>query len=293
MEKKWDLNKDIVYDADVQDAQFDESKDKWLITCKNGLQATCRWFIPAIGFAAKHYTPPIKGLDTFKGEMAHTAKWPQQGMQMKGKRIAVIGTGASGVQTIQECGADAKHLTIYQRTPNYACPMNQRELDQDQEEKYKKEGKYDEAFNKCKTTFAGFDYDFTPRNTFDDSPEEREAFYHNLLIEEGGFKFWLNTYKDMLFDEKANEEAYNFWRKMVHSRVKNKEKADLLAPKEAPHPWGTKRPSLEQNYYEVLDMDHVDIVDVNKTPIEEITETGVRTKDGLVEVDIIALATGT
>lgn len=126
---------------------------------------------------------------------------------MKGKRIAVVGTGASGVQVAQETAHDSKELMVYQRTPNLACPMNQKPLKYDETEQLKREGKFKEAFDKTYNTFAGFAYDFQDKKTFDDSPEERERFFHNLLVDEGGFRFWLNTYSDMLFDEKANYEV--------------------------------------------------------------------------------------
>ncbi|KAJ9642022.1 hypothetical protein H2201_005947 [Coniosporium apollinis] len=292
VEKKWDIVKDVEYNKNVESATWDESRHQWLVECADGSETYCRWFIPAIGFAAKRYTPPIKGMGEFKGDIYHTAVWPQWGVNLKKKRIAVIGTGASGIQTIQEIGKDASHLTIYQRTPNYCLPMNQKILDEAEEQKKKEAGEYDKAFKKCYTTFAGFTYDFSEKNTFDDTPEEREAFFHKLLIEEGGFHYWLNTYKDMLYDEKANDEAYNYWRNSVLKRVPDPKKAELLAPKNKPHPWGTKRPSLEQNFYEVVSLPHVDIVDLQTSPIEEINETGIKTKDGQVDVDIIILATG-
>lgn len=127
---------------------------------------------------------------------------------MKNKRIAVIGTGASGVQTIQESGRDAKHLTVYQRTPNYALPMNQKPIeDTDFGPTAKTSGNFEEAFNKLYTTFAGFTYDSNGRNTFDDTPEEREKVYHNLLVENGGFQFWLANYDDLFKDKEANLEV--------------------------------------------------------------------------------------
>lgn len=116
--------------------------------------------------------------------------------------------------------------------------MNQYKLDEAEEQKKKEAGLYDKSFEACGTTFSGFDYDFSKKKTFDDTPEEREKFFHNLLIEQGGFRFWLGTYSDMLYDEAANTEAYNFWRKSVHARMKNKEKAELLASEVPPHPWG-------------------------------------------------------
>ncbi|KAI9717699.1 MAG: hypothetical protein M1828_007102 [Chrysothrix sp. TS-e1954] len=293
LDEKLQFSKSVEYDSQVTGATFDDSKRLWHIKCGNGKTATAKWFIPAIGFAAKKYVPPIQGLDKFKGPIHHTAEWPQQGVDLVGKRIAVIGTGASGVQVIQESGHEAKQLTVYQRTPNFALPMNQKPLIYDENEQLKREGKFDEAFKTCYTTFAGFSYDFNEKNTFDDSPEDREKFYRKLLIEEGGFRYWLNTYKDMLFDEKANMEAYNFWRDFVRSRVKDERHKEILAPTKPPHPWGTKRPSLEQYYYEIYNLPHVDLVDLSEDPIEEITETGIKNKSGKqTEFDVIALATG-
>lgn len=310
VEKKWDVKSHTEYHKQVDSAFFDEEKQQWLVECSDGTEIYCRWFLPCIGFASKRYTPPFPGLGNFKGEVYHTAVWPQQGVNLKNKRIAHFGTGASGIQVVQEVGDKAKHLTLYMRTPNLCLPMNQRVLDPKEEEEKKKQGVYEARFNDTRRTFAGFTYDFIPKKTFDDTPEEREAFYHKLMVEEGGFRYWLNTYvglnthgkdiqltsrssyDDMLFDQKANDEAYNFWRKTVLKRIKNPEKQRLLAPEKPPHPWGTKRPSLEQRFYEVVDQDHVDIIDVNEHPIQEVTETGLKTSKGFVEVDVIVLATG-
>jgi len=170
--------------------------------------------------------------------------------------------------------------------------MNQHPLDPEEEERKKANGDYEKAMNDTRKTFSGFTYDFVDKNTFDDSPEERERFYHYLMVEQGGFRYWLNTYKDMLFDQEANDEAYNFWRKTVAKRIKNEEKRRLLAPEVPPHPWGTKRPSLEQCFYEVMDQDNVEIIDVNENPIEQVLPTGLQTKKGLAEVDVLILATG-
>lgn len=129
-------------------------------------------------------------------------------------------------------------------------PMRQRKLTKEEQDRDK--ANYRELYKYRMTTFAGFGYDFADRNTFDDSPEEREAFFESLW-EEGGFKFWLATYKDNLFDRAANDEAYKFWNKKTRERITDPRKRDLMAPTKAPHPWGTKRPSLEQNFYEAID----------------------------------------
>lgn len=293
LDKKLDLDKDTKYNCTVTGARFDENTHKWTLKTSTGTDYVCRWFIPAIGFAAKKYTPKIPGMEKFKGVIEHTATWPQQGVDLVDKRIAVIGTGASGVQTIQECGKDAKQLTVYQRTPNYACPMNQRMMTDEEVKKMKTSGHFERSFKLCGETFAGFDYDFSTKNTFDDDAETRKAFYHDLLITQGGFKFWLATYKDMLFSEEANREAYNFWRDFTRSRIDDPKKAEILAPMEPPHPWGTKRPSLEQEYYEIYNLPHVDLVDITADPIAEIVEDGIVTTSGKKQVcDVIALATG-
>lgn len=226
-------------------AHFDEQKHQWLVECADGSQIYCKWFLPCIGFASRRYTPPITGLSNFQGDVYHTAVWPQHGVNLKNKKIAIIGTGASGIQVIQEIGDAAKELTCYIRTPNLCLPMNQRKLDPEEEEKKKKNGDYEKAFADTRKTFSGFTYDFVEKNTFDDSPEEREKFYHHLMVEEGGFRYWLNTYKDMLFDQKANDEAYNFWMRTVRKRIPDPEKQKILAPEKPIHPWGTKSEPLK------------------------------------------------
>ena len=286
------VSKDVEYDKHVDSATFHRERNQWLVETSCGGRIYCRWFIPCIGFASRRYTPPVAGLGNFKGDIYHTAVWPQHDVNMRGKRVAQIGTGASGIQCAQTIAPKVDHFTLFQRTPNMCLPMNQRQLNPAEEEKKKAAGVYEAEFAKTRETFAGFTYTFLEKNTFDDTPEEREAQYHKLLVEEGGFRFWLNTYKDMLFDPKANDEAYKFWRKIVLKRIPDPKKQEILAPEVPPHPWGTKRPSLEQNIYEVLSLPHVDLVDVNKTPILEVTEKGLRTENGLVEADILVLATG-
>jgi cation diffusion facilitator CzcD-associated flavoprotein CzcO len=292
LDSKWDLSKDIEFNKLVVGGSFDESRNQWLVEFADGTEVYTRFLVPALGFAAKPYIPYLKGLSDFRGEVYHTGAWPQWGVKFKGRHVAVIGTGASGIQCIQEVGKVAEHLTMFQRTPNLCLPMNQKILDEAEEQKNKEAGLYEAAFDQSYTTFTGFTFDFYPKNTFDETPEENEALYHKLL-DEGGFRFWLASYKDMLFNTEANNVAYNIWRKWVHSRVKDSKKAELLAPEKPPHAFGIKRPSLEQDFYEVVDQPNVDIVDINEMTIVEITDTGIRTSDGLVhDVDVIILATG-
>jgi cation diffusion facilitator CzcD-associated flavoprotein CzcO len=137
----------------------------------------------------------------------HSQNWPREGIDLKDKRIAVIGTGASGVQTIQECAQGAKQLTVFQRTPNLALPMNQRVTDAEDVERKKREGYYEATFKLCYNTFGGLAYQFHDKNTFDDTPEERKQLFEDLLIQKGGFNFMAGAYKDLMTDERANREV--------------------------------------------------------------------------------------
>ncbi|KAI6855739.1 FAD/NAD(P)-binding domain-containing protein [Hortaea werneckii] len=290
VERKLDIKKDVAFDTRVVGAQFNPQTHKWDIQTEDGRTAHARYLINAIGFAAKRHFPDWKGLDTFKGEMHHSSFWPESGVDMKGKRVAVVGTGSTGIQIAQESAKEASHVTVFQRTPNLCLPMRQRKVTKEEQEQAKEN--YPDLYKYRMTTFAGFAFDFVDKNTFDDNDEEREKFYQSLW-DEGGFRYWLATYKDMLFDKKANDQAYNFWAKKTRARISDPKKRDILAPLEAPHAWGTKRPSLEQDYYEQLDKPQNDIVNVKENPIVEVRENGIVTADGeLREFDIIALATG-
>ncbi|CAI6340068.1 unnamed protein product [Periconia digitata] len=290
VEKKLDIKKDVAFDTRVTGAHFDKPSSRWIIETEDGRTAKAQYLLLATGFAAKRHFPDWVGIEKFKGVIHHSSFWPDEGVDVKGKRIAIIGTGSTGVQIAQETAKTAGSVTVFQRTPNLALPMQQQPITR--EEQQTRKPKYPEIYKYRMTTFAGFQYDYIERNTFDDTPEEREAFYQKLF-DNGGFEFWLANYKDLLFDKKANREAYNFWAKRVRARITDPEKRDILAPLDPPHAFGTKRPSLEQDYYEMLDKPENEVVDIKKTPIVEVTETGIKTEDGKHrEFDIIALATG-
>lgn len=286
-----DIKKDCAFNTRVVGAQFDKPSGKWKVQTEDGRTATCNYLLLALGFAAKRHFPDWPGMETFKGEIHHSSFWPASGVDVTGKRVAVIGTGSTGIQIAQETSKTAASITQFVRTPNLCLPMQQKDLTKEEQDK-RKQGEYQELFKHRLTTFAGFGYDYVQKETFDDTPEEREAFYEERW-QNGGFEFWLANYKDLLFDSKANREAYNFWAKKTRARITDPEKREILAPLEPPHAFGTKRPSLEQNYYEMLDRPENKVVDINKYPIKEVTENGILTADGrLHEFDVIALATG-
>ncbi|KAH8646178.1 HK97 family phage prohead protease [Xylariales sp. PMI_506] len=290
VDKKLDLSKDCSFNTVVVGAQFNTSEGKWHVKTADGRVAKAKFFIVAAGFASKRYVPQWPGLEKFKGVIHHSSFWPEEDVDVKGKRCAVIGTGASGVQIAQEWGPKAGELKVFQRTPNLAVPMGKRILTPEEQDRSKKW--YPRLFQLREKCFGGFFYGMYERNTFDDTPEERDAFYHSLW-DYGGFRFWLGNYKDMLFNAEANQEAYNFWADNVRPRIGDARKRDLLAPKEMPHFFGVKRPCLEQNYYEQFNRPNVDVIDIKNNAISELTETGIKLEDGTeYEFDVIAIATG-
>lgn len=152
---------------------------------------------------------------------------------------------------------------------------------------------YPDLFTHRKDSFSGLSFNFIPRCTFADTPSQRLEVYDKLWAE-GDFQFWLATYWDMLFDPKANEEAYTFWRDKVRARIDDEKVKDVLAPMKQPHAFGCKRVSLENGYFEIFNRGNVELLDVSEkgAPVQCVTERGVRTKDREHEVDVIVCATG-
>ncbi|EXJ67832.1 uncharacterized protein A1O5_09178 [Cladophialophora psammophila CBS 110553] len=293
VDKVLNLSKDVAFQTVVTSAEFDVDSGKWTVRTSDGRNCKARFFIAASGMAAKRYIPQFKGLEKYKGVINHTSFWPNEDVDVQNKNVAVIGTGASGVQVAQEWGPTVKSMHVFQRTPNLTIPMRRRDLTKEGQDQLKSIYSMVHEFrDRC---FAGFHYDFCERNTFDDTPEEREAFFENLW-KIGGFRLWLANYKDFLFDDKANRETYNFWLKKQRARLTDPVKQDLLCPLEPPHPWGVKRPCLEQNYYEVMDQKNVTIVDISDESgnnIAEFTEKGIKMTNGdEYEFEVVALATG-
>jgi len=290
VDAKLDLSRDVRFDTRVTAARFDADAEQWEIECADGHRSRARFLIPCTGFAAKAYVPDLPGLERFAGPCFHTAHWPQDGLDLTGRRVGVIGTGASGVQVIQEAGNVASQLTVFQRTPNLALPMRQQALDEQTQRAMK--AHYPEWFRRRAQSNGGlYDIAADERSALAVSPEERLAAFESAW-QKGGFHFWAGTFSDIILNEEANRLAYEFWRDKTRARIDDPVVADKLAPNDPPHPFGTKRPSLEQWYYEVFNQDNVTLVDVRDEPIEEITPTGVRAGSRDYELDILVLATG-
>lgn len=290
VDRKLDLSKDVSYNSVVNGADFDDATHTWTVETQNGHRVTCQWLVPATGSSHKPYQPVFPNMDSFRGQIIHSASWPALDPELQGKNVAVIGAGASGIQCVTEISKKAKKLTNYIRNPNIALPMQQRSLSE-LEQRINK-ANYLNWFRNARESAAGIAGDPCTAVSTDHSAEEREAMWEELYSR-GGFNFQAANYVDYLVDEKANRMLYDFWCKKTRERVRDPAKADIVAPLEPPYPFATKRSSLEHDYYECISRENVDLVDLKKSAILEFTPTGIKTEDGDErEFDIIVLATG-
>ena len=285
---KFDLRRDIEFNARIESAHFLEDENLWHIKTTDGRQAKGQFLITAVGLLSAHYVPDFEGLDSYQGAWCHTGRWPKEGMDLAGKRVGVIGTGATAVQLITEIAKEVGHLTVFQRTANYCAPLRNREIDDEMQAEIK--AAYPEIFKKCMETPGSFVHEFDTRSALEVSPEERLERYEDLWAEPG-FKKWLSNFYDVLLPGEANEDYAEFVRNKIRERVHDPAVAEMLTPKD--HMFGSKRLPCESGYYEVYNQDNVLLVDVRKAPIERFTPTGLRLEDGSqFDFDVIIFATG-
>jgi cation diffusion facilitator CzcD-associated flavoprotein CzcO len=284
---KFELRRDIQFRSRVTAAIWEENTRSWDITLQEGGRFRTRFLITAIGPLSAPTLPRIEGTDTFAGQSFHTARWPHEPVDFAGKRVAVIGTGATGVQTIQTIAGSVGHLTVFQRTPNWCAPLHNGKIDEETQKAIK--AGYPEMFKRCQETFACFIHTPDPRGTFEVTDEEREAFFERLYSERG-FGIWQGNFRDILIDRKANAVISDFVARKIRQRVKDPKVAEKLIPRN--HGFGTRRLPLETSYYEVYNRDNVELVDLTETPIERITPEGIKTSDREYQFDIIIYATG-
>jgi cation diffusion facilitator CzcD-associated flavoprotein CzcO len=284
---KFDLRPYIQLSSRVTSAVCDEKNNRWDVVINNSQRVRTQFLIAAVGILSAHYTPNIVGIDSFKGETFHTGRWPREHVDLVGKRVAVIGTGPTGVQLITEIAKEVGQLTVFQRTPNYCAPLRNSLVTPETQRKFKET--YPEIHKRIRETPAGFRYDFDPRSALEVSREERLALYEELWAQPG-FSKWLGNFHDIMTNRDANEDFAEFVRNKIRERVKDPVVAEKLVPKN--HPFGSKRIPLESGYYEAFNRDNVSLVDVRETPIERITPTGIKTSDAEYEFDVIIYATG-
>lgn len=284
---KFDLRRDIQFNSRVASAQYREDTRGWEIVLEDGRRYSTRFLLTAIGILSAPTMPNIPGVGSFKGQACHTHAWPKEGVDFAGKRVGIIGTGATAVQTIQEIAKTVGQLTVFQRTPNWCAPLKNGKISQAEMNDIR--ARYDEIFALCKTSPGCYIHAPDPRKTLETSPEDREAFWENLY-DSPGFGIWMGQFSDTLTDREANRLASEFIARKIRQRVKDPAIAEKLIPKN--HGLGTRRVPLETGYYEVYNQPNVELVDINETPIERITPNGIKTSDREREFDIIIYATG-
>ena len=284
---KFNLLGNIHLASPVKAAKYNEHARSWKVILDGGNSCTTRVLITAVGILSQPTLPAIEGMDSFKGSAFHTSRWPKEQPELKGQNVAVIGTGASGVQVIQELAKDVGHLTVFQRRPNWCAPLRNGKIDSDEMQDIK--ASYPAMFEQCRTSQAGFTWTVDPRGTFEVTPEERNTFWEKLYASKG-MAIWQGNFKDILVDPKANLAISEFIEAKIRARIHNPVTADMLIPKD--HGFGTRRVPLETHYYEVYNQSNVDLINIVENPIIRITENGILTSNQEFTFDTIVYATG-
>jgi cation diffusion facilitator CzcD-associated flavoprotein CzcO len=284
---KFDLRKYTEFDCKVEALHFDETNDLWRLKIANERQLTCRFVIMAVGLLSIPTPPRFQGMDRFKGRSFHTFYWPHEPVEMSGKRVAVIGTGATGIQVIAEIADKVGDLTVFQRRPNWSAPLNNGPISEAEMADIR--SRYDAIFKTCGRTPGGFEHEPDRRGFYEVSREERLALW-DKLYDSPGFAIWLRNFREIFTDEKANAEFSEYVAERIRRRVKDPAIAEKLIPRD--HGFGVQRVPMETHYFEAYNRDNVHLVDISQTPIEEITETGLRTTERDYQFDVIVYATG-
>ena len=286
--KRHDLKRDMQFDTRIVGGEFDEATNLWTVRTDKGEEVAARFLIAAVGSLSETNVPPFKGIETFRGKWYHTSRFPKGGVDFTGKRVAVVGTGATAVQAIPEIAQQAKQVTVFQRTANYCVPARNGKVDPDVVGARKND--YGGIVNRIRESFFGFEYNFIPKSALEVTAEEREREFDRMW-DAGGFAFWLSNYQDMFFTQEANDLCADYIKRKIRSTVNDPAIAERLIPKG--YAYGTKRQPLDTNYYETFNKKNVLLVDAKTDgPIEEITEAGIRAGGKEYEFDIIVFATG-
>ncbi|TAM12993.1 MAG: NAD(P)/FAD-dependent oxidoreductase [Nevskiaceae bacterium] len=282
-----DLRKDIHLNTRVTAAEFDESTERWAIRTDDGKTYDAQFFVPCTGILSSPISP-FPGSEKFKGQLFHTARWPKAPVDFTGKRVGVVGVGATGMQVVQTIAPQVGSLKVFIRTANYSIDLNNPKLtDADRESTRKDYAKVVADINK---SFGGLGFDVSANGSFHDhTPQQRQAIYEKIWAD-GTLRFWLGVWFDIIFDEEANREISDFVRNKIRGQINDPETADLLTPD---FRFGTRRVPLQNGFYAAFNQDNVEAVGIKDDPIAAITEKGLKLKSGKeYELDILILATG-
>lgn len=275
------------FNTRIKSAHYQEITDSWLLVDESGKSYTSRFLVTAMGILNQPTLPNIPGVDEYQGEAFHTARWPTDVVDLSQKRVGIIGTGATAIQTIQEIVKSIGHLTVFQRTANWAAPLRNSKISQEEMEEIRKQ--YPTIFKKCADSYACFVHATDSRRTVDVPAAEREEFWERLY-KLPGFAKWLGNFGDLGTDREANALVSDFFAKKIRERVDDPETAEKLIPKD--HGFGLRRLPLESGYFEAFNKPNVRLVDLKADPIEKITTTGIKTAGEHHDLDVIIYATG-
>ena len=283
---KLELRADIQLETWIQEAAYDETSQRWEIETSHGERISAQFLICAMGTLSEANKPNIPGIDDFAGELIHTGRWPAEEVSFAGKRVGVIGTGSSGIQSIPVIAQEAEHLTVFQRTPQYSIPAGNRPVRPEEVADAR------ENFNKRREYMSvcpiGMPYPLSQRSALDDSPEKRDQVYE-ALWQDGGLQMLFNSYNDLLVNKASNDTLAEFIRGKIRGIVKDPATVEKLLPD---YILGTKRQVIDNGYFEAFNRDNVELVDLRSDPIEKITADGITTKSGEHALDMLVLATG-
>ena len=284
---RFDLRRHMRFGCRVRAAAFDDATDSWRVELDDGGTLTCRFLVTALGVLSAPTMPRFEGMETFRGPSFHTFWWPHEPLDLRGKRVGVVGTGATGVQVIAAIADQVAELTVFQRRPNWCAPLHNGPISEAEMDRIK--ATYDEIFDRCARTPGAFLHGPDRRRIAEVPREERLAFWEQLYASPG-FGIWLGNFRDVLMDDDANAEFSAFVADKIRARVHDPAVAEKLIPRD--HGFGVQRVPMETRYYEAYNRDNVHLVDLTETPVERVTPAGIRTTAQDHELDVIVYATG-
>lgn len=283
---RYRLRPDIRLNTQVRTARYDVRDNVWVVETSQGQRYTSQFLITAVGCLSAANVPDIPGLANFSGRWVHTGQWPHEGVDFRGKRVGMIGTGSTGIQCAPEIAKTAAHLTVFQRTANYSMPANNGPLSAEFKQYVREHS--DEIRQVMHSTPNGHPFRFCDRSAFDVGADERAAIYEEAW-RKGGLQFRA-SFRDLLSDQAANDTAAEFIKAKIRQIVHDPVKAEILS--DIDHPFAAKRPPIDTHYFETFNRDNVELVNLRADPIEAIVPTGIKTRNASFEFDIIVFATG-
>jgi cation diffusion facilitator CzcD-associated flavoprotein CzcO len=284
---KFDLRRHMRFGCRVERMDWDEDARLWHLRLGTGEAVTARFVISCVGVLSTPTLPNYPGMDDFEGDAFHTYWWPKEPVPLEGRKVGVVGTGATGIQVIAEIADKVGELTVFQRRPNWSSPLNNSPISEAEMDEIR--ARYDEIFENCAASPGAFEHVPDRRGFWSLTPEERREFWDELY-EQPGFAILQANFVEIFSDREANRELSEYIAERIRGRVDDPETAEKLIPKD--HGFGTQRLPLETHYFEAYNRDNVHLVSLAETPIERVTPTGIQTTAGHHELDLIVYATG-